>query len=150
MGSVLKGRAEKQAAYAAGDQALVEARIRAASIRRLADQVRGEATGAYAASGVDVTQGSPLEVDRVITRNSEQDALNTIIGGQQQRRSLRDSGVSAQRGGYFGAASALAAGAYQYGEANAWKTAARSPQLAGARTTYQSNSSSSGFTAGLA
>lgn len=101
-GSVMGGKAKKQALYDEASQVNTEARVKARNIRKLADEVRGAARAGYAASGVMVDEGSPLVVDEYITRESELDALYTLVSGEQRAKSLKQTGSAAETAGYIG------------------------------------------------
>jgi len=110
VGSVMAGDARKKAAYDEASGVELEARMRAKNIRKLATEVRAEARADYAGSGVMVDEGSPLVVDAYITRESELDALNTILSGELRAKSLRKSGKAAQKAGYIDAADSALGG----------------------------------------
>lgn len=116
-GSVMAGDAKKKAAYDEASQVEMDARIRAKNIRKLAAETRGAARAGYAASGVVVDEGTPLITDAYITRESELDALYTILSGESRSKSLRKTGKAAATAGYIGAATtALSAyGSYLQG-----------------------------------
>lgn len=59
------------------------AKIRKAGARQLA-----ETRASYAASGVDVTQGTPQTVNRAITQDIEEDALNAMLDGDYRAKKL--------------------------------------------------------------
>lgn len=122
-GSIMKGNADKSAANSQADAELAQAKVQASRIRRAASDTRSEATAAYAASGVDVTAGTPLVVEGEITRRSEQDALSLLNAGEQRAAALRKSGKAAQTGGYLSAAGSVLGGAGKFG-GGGWKTAA--------------------------
>lgn len=104
LSSVMGGNASKSAYNAQADQVTLEARQKAAAIRRLARQTVGAARAQYAANGVDVNSGSPTIVQKDITYNSELDALNAIASGNATAKSLRKSGSAAQSASILGAA----------------------------------------------
>lgn len=108
--SVLGGRSAKDAGNAAARAEIFDSMQRARLIRKLARDYQGQATAAYAGSGVDVSQGTPALVDRQITYDSELDALNEIVSGQRRARALKKGGQVAQQVGYLqGAGTALRA-----------------------------------------
>lgn len=82
---------EKWANYQA-DQAQADANaaagaanVRADRIRRAARYQQAEAQAGYAASGVDVGEGTPVKIDAKIAGNAEHDAMLTILDGQTQQ-----------------------------------------------------------------
>jgi uncharacterized membrane protein YgcG len=103
--TVMKGDAKKKAAYSEASQVELEARVRAKNIRKQAQYVRGAARAGYAASGVVVDEGSALLADASITRESELDALYTLLTGKMRAKSLRAGGKAAATAGWLGAAS---------------------------------------------
>lgn len=72
-----------QAAQAEADAkaAQGEAYVEAKRIRDAAKAQRAQATAAAAAAGIDVNSPTALKINETITRNSEEDALLTIMGG---------------------------------------------------------------------
>lgn len=71
------------------------AKVEAERIRTAAKRQRSEAIAALAASGVDVNSDTALVIDRQISRDAEEDASLTILGGADRDRRLR-----AEAGGY--------------------------------------------------
>lgn len=123
LGQYSGGKSAKKAANAEADSTIAEARLQATKIRRLAREYRGAAKSDYAASGVVVDEGSPLEAEREITRRSEEDALLTIVGAERRARSLRKQGKAYAQAGTLGAfGSALQGGASI--AAGGWRKAA--------------------------
>lgn len=109
--------AENNAAYEAD-----AAKQQAEKIRRMAKAQRGEANAALAASGVKLGEGTALEVQKDITKRSEEDALSALLSGSRAIKSgdeqadmLRASGDAALVGS---AVSVLSTGANAYGN---WK-----------------------------
>lgn len=109
--------AENNAAYEADAN-----KQQAEKIRRMARAQRGEANAALAASGVKLGEGTALEVQKDITKRSEEDALSAMLTGSRALKSgsdqadmLRASGNAAMVGS---AVSVLATGANAYGN---WK-----------------------------
>lgn len=119
-GTVMGGQAAKKAGAAAGDNELADSRERAGKIRKLAKQVRGEATAAQAASGVSVSDGGTTDlVQQDIAYNSELDALAEEISGRRRAAALRKGGAVAQKASVLNAA---AIGAQAYG---GWQRSAK-------------------------
>lgn len=77
--------AENNAAYSADS-----ARAHAEKIRKAGRAQQGEAKVALAASGVNLAEGTALEVDKEIIQNSEQDALSAILSGNRSLQSGAD------------------------------------------------------------
>lgn len=115
-----------ESAYAADDS-----RARAEKIRRLGKTQQGEANAALAASGVQLGEGTALEVRKTIATRSEEDALSAILGGTRASRTLdteagllRDAGRNAQSSGYLNATSS-ALGSYGSYSKGGWVTSAK-------------------------
>lgn len=112
------------------DNAASAATVQADRIRRLARNRASEANSALAASGVQVGEGTAVNINEEIIGNAEEDATMTILNGQrQQRQGYVDAsnttlaGAQAQSS-YRGQAvgSALSGGAQAY---SGWKAATR-------------------------
>lgn len=106
-GSIMAGNAAQSAADDQANQVLVQTRQRVRNIRYMAKATLGSARADYAASGVDVTSGSPIVAQRTITYNSEVDALNAMASGVATAASIKRSGKAQQTAGYIGAAGSL-------------------------------------------
>jgi len=103
----------------------------AEKIRKAARQQQAEATANLAASGISVGNGTPIRISNEIYRTSEQDAYQTILGGnrayqagQTQSGLLETQGQAAATAGYLNAGSSLLSGAASAYKAG-WKTPAR-------------------------
>lgn len=99
-------------------------KIRKAGARQLA-----ETRASYAASGVDVNVGTPQSVNRAITQDIEEDALNAILDGDYRSQKLKAQAQS-YRAGASTASSAstinagatlLGGGAKAYGAYDNWR-----------------------------
>ena len=121
-GSVLQGGETRNAATREGYQVNADARLQARNIRRLANEVRGQAATNYAASGVDVSQGSPLEAERTITRQSEEDALFTLLGAKNRSDELKREGDAAWSAAWLGGGGSALRSAGSYGSGG-WQKA---------------------------
>lgn len=107
-GSIMGGKESKKAGKETGEAVFADALAHARIIRKQARQVRSGAQASYAASGIDVSQGTPLVVDQYIVGESELDALNAILGGERQRRVAKAGGNAQATGQYLqGASTAL-------------------------------------------
>lgn len=133
-GGYQEGKAQQaqykyQAAQAEADaQAEREAgQVAAQKIRKAGARQLSETKASYAASGVDVTTGTPQSVNRAIMQDIEEDALNAILDSNRKADRLK-----AQAQGYQSSASStgtattintgatlLSGGAKAYG---AWKS----------------------------
>lgn len=113
------------------------AEVHADKIRKMARIQAGEATAQLAGSGVDVGEGTALNINKEIYGNAEEDAMLTIFGGKDHSARLnaeaqadRLKGSQAQSAGYLNATSSIlgAAGSVAKG----WKT----PSTATTPTTH--------------
>lgn len=89
-GQQAKLNADAQAEQAAADASAERsaAVVQAERIRKLARIQQGEATASLAASGVDVGEGTALNINREIYQNAEEDAILTVMGGQNKANRL--------------------------------------------------------------
>lgn len=124
--------AEDQAQQASNDAAykMDAAKAHAEKIRRMGELQKGEAKAALAASGVDVNQGTPLELQKSITQNSEEDALTALLGGKRgadtantEAEMLMRSGANARTSGNMSAAGTVLSTAGSL--ASGWKGTAK-------------------------
>ena len=67
------------------DAAASAATVQADRIRRLARNQASEANAALAASGVEVGEGTAININEEIIGNAEEDAVLTIFNGQNQK-----------------------------------------------------------------
>lgn len=124
--------ANKQAKFAAqqaqaqADAEQVAASQRAEKIRRLGRQQQGEARAALAGSGVDISQGSALVIDKQIGLDSQSDAMTELLTGTQRATALNDqadafkiAGKNAKSSAMMSALGSAAAGGYKV--ASGWK-----------------------------
>jgi len=133
-------QAGKQAKYNADAQseqsqndandAASAATVQADRIRRLSRNRASEANAALAASGVQVGEGTAVNINEEITRNAEEDAAMTIFNGQKQKKqgyvdasNTALAGSQAQAAYRGQAASTLVSGATQ--AYSGWKAATR-------------------------
>lgn len=114
------------------DAALAQAE----KIRRAGRAQASQANAALAASGVSLGAGTPVMIDEQIYRDSESDAMNTILTGSRQQRSandqaaiLKSQGDNAMTAGFLNAGTSVLAAGAKVGAG--WKSAAVSqgPQL---------------------
>lgn len=124
-GSMLEGRANKdQYEYQGkldqieGQQQMDDARVHANLIREMGKRTRGEATAAYAGSGVDVNSQTAMAVDEEISSLSERDAEYALLtgaraeaAGDRSREFRKYQGQSAKGEGIIGAVGSLFGGA---------------------------------------
>ncbi len=104
------------------------AEVQAEKIRKMARIQAGEASASLAGSGVDVGEGTALNINKDIYANAEEDAVMTIFGGADraargnaEAAGYRLKGAQAQQAGYLNATSSLLSAAVSYGQANGWK-----------------------------
>jgi hypothetical protein len=81
-------------AKAAQGEAIVEAE----RIRKASKSQRAQATAAAAASGVDVSSPTALKIDEEIVKNSEEDALLTILNGADTSKRLQQQAAIDKQG----------------------------------------------------
>jgi len=107
---------EDQAQQASNDAAYKQdaAKAQAEKIRRMGAMQKGEAKAALAASGVKLGEGTALEVEKSIAKNSEEDALSALLGGKRasdtaldESAMLMTAGANAQRSGNLSAAGTM-------------------------------------------
>lgn len=137
MGQIEQGKSQKEMYNAQAQQALNEgayaadaAKAQAEKIRKAGRAQQGEAKAALAASGVKLGEGTPLEVQKSITQNVEEDALSVLIGGkratdsaQQEAQMLGKAGDNAVKNSYYGAAGTVLQAGATYAKGNWMKTA---------------------------
>lgn len=81
----LTADAQAKQAQLDADAAASAATVRADRIRRLARNQASEANAALAASGVEVGEGTAININEEIYGNAEEDATLTILNGQAQK-----------------------------------------------------------------
>ena len=93
--TVQQGKQAKLNANAQADQAAADANVeksaaivQAERIRKLARIQASEANASLAASGVDVGEGSAININEEIIGNAEEDAALTIFGGGNRAQRL--------------------------------------------------------------
>lgn len=93
--TVQSGKQQQLNADAQADQAELDAKteksaaqVQADRIRKLARIQAGEANSALAASGVEVGEGTALNINREIYENAEEDAILTVFGGNNRAQQL--------------------------------------------------------------
>lgn len=103
------------------------AEVQAEKIRKMARIQSGEATASLAGSGVEVGEGTALNINKEIYANAEEDAVMTIFGGADraargnaEAAGYRFKGKQAQQAGYLNATSTILGAAG--GMAKGWKT----------------------------
>lgn len=130
--------ADYQAAQAQADANADKsaAEVQAEKIRKLARIQAGEATASLAGSGVDVGEGTALNINKDIYGRAEEDAVMTVFGGTDRAaRGYADASMSrmkgdtAQTAGYLNATSSVLSA---YGTvAKGWKTTNATTPAAG-------------------
>lgn len=133
LGSLKQGEQQKDYANYQAAQANADAKaerdaaeVHADKIRKAAKLQASEARAALAGSGVDVGQGTPVDINSSIYKNAEEDAWTAILGGKNkgaqldaQAEGMRISGNNAETASYFNAAGSALSGAVQIGKG--WK-----------------------------
>jgi len=94
IGQLHQGQVTKQANDAkaqelsvAAEQSKVSAAEEAKRIRKAGEKTAGAARAALAGAGIAVDQGSAVNINEDIYRNSESDAMNTLLTGSNQATS---------------------------------------------------------------
>lgn len=82
----LNADAQSEQAQLDADNAASAARVQADRIRRMARTQAGEARAALSASGVSVDEGTALNINQEIYGNAEEDAVMTILNGENQKK----------------------------------------------------------------
>jgi hypothetical protein len=122
-GNQQKAQADYQAAQAQADAdaAASQAQVEAEQIRKAAMKQRAAARAALADSGVNVDVGTAELVQSDIQQQGEQDALTTILNGNNARAKLNSqadaftiAGSNAQTAGYINAGRTALSGAQSY------------------------------------
>lgn len=103
MQGVKQGKQQYQIANRQSDEVLASADMEAGRIRQNAEAGRGAAVAGMAASGVQIGEGSALEVERQILKVGEEDAMMTLLNADRQALSIRQEGRMAKDAGYAGA-----------------------------------------------
>lgn len=112
------------------------AEVHAEKIRKLARIQASEANASLAGSGVEVGEGTAVNINKDIYANAEEDAVMTIFGGvDRSKRGINQaagyratgeqaqiSGNAAARAGTLNAFSTVLGAAGSYGNAKGWKT----------------------------
>lgn len=123
-----KDWANYQAAQAQADANAEKsaAEVQAEKIRKMARIQAGEATASLAGSGVDIGEGTALNINKEIYGRAEEDAVMTIFGGADrsargnaEAAAYRLKGEQAQQAGYLNATSSLLSSGAQV--ATGWK-----------------------------
>lgn len=117
-GQIAGGFETKRLADWEASQLEADAAVRAAKIRKAGKLTQGTARSGYAASGVDVGTGTPAEVDRIIARNVEQDALTELLYGKRRADALRTAGKTAVTSSLIGGAGSVLSSAATYNALN--------------------------------
>lgn len=87
-----QSEADAQAEREAGE-------VRATKVRKQGKYQQSEARASLAASGVEVTAGTPVRIEQQIVRNAEEDALNEILYGTRRGDRLdQDAALYRQAG----------------------------------------------------
>lgn len=128
MGQIQQGQQQREMYNAQAQQTLNDAAYRADAAKAQAEKIRkagkaqvGEANAALAASGVKIGEGTPLEVQKTITQNAEEDALSAILSGkrttaaaQEEARLLGKAGDNAVKSSVLGAAGTAMTAGWKY------------------------------------
>lgn len=107
------------------------ARVEAERIRKAARAQRATATAQAAANGADIDSPTAVKIDEEIVRNSEEDALTTILNGgdrsarmrQQSRMDRIGAGLARSEGRQQQAATLISAAGTMTNYGQGWKKA---------------------------
>lgn len=128
--AIMQGEQQKDWADYQSDQAQADATaerqasiLQAEKIRKFAKKQQSEANAALAGSGVNVGEGTAVEINKDIIERGEEDALMSIFGDRssqylQESEGYKIKGQAAQNAGYLNASSSVLAGGY---ETSKWK-----------------------------
>lgn len=134
--TVQSGKQQQLNADAQSEQATLDAnteksaaQVQAERIRKMARIQAGEANAALAASGVEVGEGTALNINREIYENAEEDAALTVFGGANRAQRLNVDAKNLRTAGNMARSNANAqAGATLISTAGStysgWKTSA--------------------------
>lgn len=84
--AALNADAQSDQSQIDADNAASAATVQAERIRKMARAQAGQANAAMAASGVEVGEGTALNINEEIYGNAEEDAVMTILNGENQRK----------------------------------------------------------------
>jgi len=124
VGQIQQGQQQKEMYNAQAQQTLNDAAYRSDAATAQAEKIRkagraqvGAANASLAGSGVKLGEGTPLEIQKNITQNSEQDALTSILNGkrittsaQQESQLLGKAGDNAVTNSVLAAGATVAGG----------------------------------------
>lgn len=82
----LNADAQSEQAQLDADNAASAATVQAERIRKLARANAGQANAALAASGVEVGEGTAVNINEEIYGNAEEDAVMTILNGENAKK----------------------------------------------------------------
>lgn len=125
----LNAEAQSEQTQIDADTAASAAVVQADRIRKMARIQAGEARASLAGSGVEVDAGTALNINEEIYKNAEEDAVMTILNGENQKRrgyvdasNIALGGKQARAAGNSQAIGTVLGGAAQGGLA--WKASA--------------------------
>lgn len=127
--AIYQGQQQKKMADYQADQAAADARaersaaeLEAEKIRELGKRQRSAARASYAASGVEVGEGTALQIDKEIGTGAEEDAQVSIFGGKDAfARGMQRSSAFEIQGQQAKTASYLEAANSAYGGYSDWR-----------------------------
>lgn len=128
VGNLVEGKQAKAYYNYKGDQAEADANyeigaaaVRASRVRKAGTYQQGEVAAGYAASGIDVTQGTPMTTREALDRNISLDATMQLLTGQRRAAILRAeaqgdriAGDRALAGGMLSASRSILSGVSTY------------------------------------
>lgn len=136
--------AQSEQAQMDADAAASAANVQADRVRRLARIRSSEANAALAASGVEVGEGTAVNINEEIVGNAEEDATMITLNGQrQQRQGYADASNAALAGAQAqGAYRGQAVGSVLEGASQAysgWKSSAKGRNMQGQGNALNTN-----------
>lgn len=137
IGAIQQGRQAQamgnyQAAQAQADASATrgQAEVEAAKIRKAGERQRSAAVASMAAAGVSSNVGTADLINKEITANAEEDAINTIFDGGIRAKQISASGQAAKingsnsaKAGFLNAGTSALRGGSSF--ASGWKTNTR-------------------------
>lgn len=97
--AALNADAQSEQAQDDANTAASAAEVQAARIRRLGRTQQSQANASLAASGIDVGEGSAININQDIVGNSEEDAALTVFNGRNQASKLNTDASNYQLAG---------------------------------------------------
>lgn len=124
------GNYQAEQAAADADAARAQAQLEAGKIRTAGARQRSSAIASMAAAGVDSNVGTAELINKEITSNAEEDAINAIFSGNTRSKQLNASGQAARisgdnagKAGFLNAASSALSAGSKFG--SGWRSSVK-------------------------